>query len=355
MADAFRMDSHKLFWHLDRVEAWQRGDRIAPLYLDMGITQTCNISCSYCYYAVPENRTSAIIETTALISFLREAAAVGVRAVGFLGDGEPMLHPGVCEAVIAGREAGLDMALASNGTILPHHRLEEFLGALSWIRFTVGAATPATYRTVMGADDRVYRRVLDNIRRCVDLKKRAGLAVTIGIQMILIPECLGDILPFAELGRDLGVDYAVIKQCSSRADNGASLTGEDYARHREVLARAESLSGDGYNMIVKWRKIASAGAKRYDRCFGCEFLPQISGNGDLYCCGAFFGNPDFLVGNINRQSFRELVSGERYADVMRRVGETVDVHRECGTGCRQNEINEFLWMLRHQPGHINFI
>jgi len=355
MADAYRMDSHKLFWHLDRVEAWQRGGRIAPLYLDMGITQSCNIGCSYCYYAVPEHRTTAIIETPALLSFLQEAAAVGVRAVGFLGDGEPMLHPGVCEAVIAGRDAGLDMALASNGTILPDDSLEEFLAALSWIRFTVGAATPATYRTVMGVDESVFSRVLENIRRCVEVKKRLGLGVTIGIQMILIPECLGDILPFAELGRELGVDYAVIKQCSSRADNGAPLTADEYERHRDILARAEALSRDGYNMIVKWRKIASAGVKGYDRCYGCEFLPQISGNGDLYCCGAFFGNPDYLVGNINRESFRDLVFGERYLAVMMRVRESVDVHRECGMGCRQNEINEFLWQLRHPPGHVNFI
>lgn len=355
MADAYRMDSHKLYWHLDRVESWRRGERIAPLYLDMGITQTCNISCSYCYYAVPEHRTGAIIETPALIGFLQEAAGMGVKAVGFLGDGEPMLHPGVCEAVIAGREAGLDMALASNGTILPEHGLGEFLAALSWIRFTVGAATPATYRTVMGVDEKVYFKVLENIRRCVAVKKSLGLPVTIGIQMILIPECLDDILPFAALGHDLGVDYAVIKQCSSRADNGASLRAEEYEQYRDILARAEAFSHDDYSMIVKWRKITNAGVKGYDHCYGCEFLPQISGNGDLYCCGAFFGNPDFLVGNINRESFSALVGGERYAEVMRRVRESVDVHRECGTNCRQNEINEFLWQLRHPPGHVNFI
>ena len=31
--DKWNMDSHKLFWHLDRVEAWQRGERVAPLHL----------------------------------------------------------------------------------------------------------------------------------------------------------------------------------------------------------------------------------------------------------------------------------------------------------------------------------
>lgn len=355
MADAYRMDSHKLLWHLDRVNALQRGERIAPLYLDVGITQTCNVRCSYCYYSVPERSSGNIIETPALIAFLQDAAAIGVKAVGFLGDGEPMLHPGAYEAVIAGRQAGIDIALSTNGTVLPDSNIDKFLSALSWIRFTVGGATPSTYCSVMGVDEQVFLRVMENIRRCVEVKKRLKLNVTIGIQMILIPECLPDIIPFAALGRELGVDYAVIKQCSSQADNCASLTEEEYELHKEVLARAVAYSGDGYSLIVKWRKISSAGRKDYDHCYGCELLPQISGNGDLYCCGAFFGNPDFFVGNINRQSFRELVFGDRYAAVMKRVKETVDVHRDCGIGCRQNEINEFLWQLRNRPNHVNFI
>ena len=47
--DKWNMDSHKLFWHLDRVEAWQRGERIAPLHIDMGISSGCNMACTFCY------------------------------------------------------------------------------------------------------------------------------------------------------------------------------------------------------------------------------------------------------------------------------------------------------------------
>jgi radical SAM protein with 4Fe4S-binding SPASM domain len=179
--------------------------------------------------------------------------------------------------------------------------------------------------------------------------------VTIGIQMVLVSECLADIVKFAEMGRDLGVDYAVVKQCAERADQGRALTREDYERNKHLLEAAEALSTETYQVVVKWRKITNEGVKKYDRCHGCEFLPQISGNGDVYNCGACFGNPRFFIGNINRESFKDLVPGERYADVMRQVRTEVDVHRECGTNCRQNEINEFLWELRHPPAHVNFI
>ena len=55
VSDKWNMDSHKLFWHLDRVEAWQRGEKVAPLHLDMGISSGCNMACTFCY-GVIQNR-----------------------------------------------------------------------------------------------------------------------------------------------------------------------------------------------------------------------------------------------------------------------------------------------------------
>ena len=63
-----------------------------------------------------------------------------MRAIGFLGDGEPMLHPGVYDAVEKGSEFGLDMAIATNGISLQSDRLVSFLESLRWIRFTLAVA-----------------------------------------------------------------------------------------------------------------------------------------------------------------------------------------------------------------------
>ena len=82
MKDSFQMQSHKLFWHLNRVEKWDKGERIAPLYIDMGITQSCNMACKYCYYATPSNHTNNNIPTDKLIEFLNDCAEIGVKAKG---------------------------------------------------------------------------------------------------------------------------------------------------------------------------------------------------------------------------------------------------------------------------------
>ncbi len=354
MDDSYKMSGHKLLWHLDRVHDWATGQQIAPLYLDMGITQSCNIACKYCYYATPENRTDKIIPTPALIRFLGDCADMGVKAIGFLGDGEPMLHPGVYEAVTAGADCGLDMAISTNGVVMKEEGLLDFLRALTWIRFNISAADALKYQQIMGVPQSVFDKVVANIRTCVELKQRFNLDVTIGMQMVLIADCVDQIVDYARLGKELGVDYVVIKQCSESGEVGRGNAVTEIAPLEEVMQEAESLADDSYRVIIKRRKM-EYNQRTYDHCYGCEFLPQINGAGEVYCCGNFFGKQEFYIGNICEESFKDIVFGERYRQVMERVKQQVDVKTMCGEKCRQNEINEFLWSLKNPPDHLNFI
>ena len=68
------LDGHKLHLHPERVAKWKQAERVAPICIDMGITQTFNIACKFCYYMVPKNRTQHIIPTRQLIQFLKESA-----------------------------------------------------------------------------------------------------------------------------------------------------------------------------------------------------------------------------------------------------------------------------------------
>ena len=43
------LDSHKLSYHYDRVKAWENGEQIAPVSVDMALTRACGAMCSFCY------------------------------------------------------------------------------------------------------------------------------------------------------------------------------------------------------------------------------------------------------------------------------------------------------------------
>ena len=40
---------------------------------------------------------------------------------------------------------------------------------------------------------------------------------------------------------------------------------------------------------------------------------------------------------------------------MTKVNNVIDVQKDCGSRCRTNEKNEFVWKLKQQPEHTNFI
>lgn len=58
---ALILDSHKLEYHFERVEAWDSGEKIAPISIDMALTRTCGAMCSFCYAMVQEPQERASI------------------------------------------------------------------------------------------------------------------------------------------------------------------------------------------------------------------------------------------------------------------------------------------------------
>jgi len=361
--ERFRFDGHKLLYHLDRVQSWQSGERIAPIHIDMGLTKFCNIACLYCYGVVQNMAKGSMIAPEALLRFIEDAGRLGVRSIGFVGDGEPTLNPAVYDAASLAKKKGIDVAMATNGIELDLTRADEILRNFSWIRFNLSAGTPEGFTRVHQASGALFDNLVEKIRTLARLKKERGYPCTLGLQMVLIPECVDQVLPEAELGKKLGVDYFVVKHCSDSEYKEIGIQYEDYLKLGELLAKAEAMSGPDYTVQVKWDKINAAGEtaiykngfRKYDICYGTPFLIQISGNGKVYPCGPFFNKERFFCGDIHETFFYDIVRSERYWAVQKDIQESVDVHKDCAIGCRQDYLNKFLWDLKNPPEHVNFI
>lgn len=361
MSDKYLMDSHKLLWHPDRIAQWMQGERIAPLHIDAGLSKGCNIRCSYCFGAMQGNAfaegAKLFFQREPLLRYMQDAGAVGVRSIALIGEAEPLMNPHVYEAIVCGKRSGVDMALGTNGTLYDTGRDgEEALEHLSWLRFNISAADDPAYRKVHHSE--LFPTLLEKIRHVVSLKRQKGLTVTIGMQMVLTPENLNQAVALARLGRDLGVDYLVIKQCSDTVESTLGVYERlgEYAGFADTLAEAEAQGTDDYRVIVKWHKVTNKGERTYCRCLGAPFLLYSSGDGRLYPCGMFFNQreEEFRLGDLTKKSLKEILESDRYANVMRRIGE-IEVKTDCYSNCRTDAINGFIWKLAHPPQHLNFI
>lgn len=362
------LDSHKLLWHKDRVEAWLRGERIAPITIDCALTRRCTYRCIYCYGQLQANDEKKMTKDV-ILRFLDDAAEIGVKAVSFVSDGESTCSPHFYDAVLRGRANGLDMAVGTNGYLLKEDKLYEILPALTYIRFNISAAEPKRYADIHGCDESCFHKVIDNIRASVRIKKEKKLDVTIGLQMVFLPTFADQVMPLAKLGRELGVDYTIFKHCSDDEAGSLGVNYEEYSKYIDLLKEAEKYSTESYQVAVKWSKILSGGRRKYSCCDGPPFIMQFSGSGLVAPCGMFFNDKyaKYHIGNIAEKSFKEIWKSGRYWEVLRLISSgEFDARTMCGTLCLQHKVNEFLWDLKHGavkleppqgpvPQHVNFI
>ena len=315
------LDSHKLSYHMDRVTAWENGERIAPVSVDMALTRACGAMCSFCYAMMQESQKRSGIKTSHALQLVDDFAEIGVRSVSLVSDGESTMVKSYVPFIQHAHASGLDVGNATNAWEWEPDKIEAVLPHLTWVRFTVAAGRPESYAKLMykGAEfTEVFDRAMRHIRYAVELKRKKRLPVTLGIQMVLMPDLEEEIIPFAQLGLDLGVDYAVIKHCSDDENHSLGIDYSRYAPLHDTLVQAEAMSNDVTKVIVKWNKIKDGDKPSYSRFFGPQFLLQISGSGLVAPSGMFFNarHSKFHIGNFTEERFIDLWRSDRYWRVM---------------------------------------
>lgn len=362
------LDGTKIGWHLDRVRAWERGERVAPITIDMALTRACNFACHYCYAMLQENDRK-VIDRKVIFDFLDDCAEIGVRGISFVSDGESTISPVFVDAIKHGSELGLSMACGTNGFVLNRRKLEEVLPHMTYLRINISAGERKRYAEIMGVKESYYDRVIQNIRDMVEIKRANRLAVTIGLQMVLMPQYADQVMPLARLGKELRPDYLVIKHCSDNEDGDLGVNYGGYKALYDLLHNAEAMSDSEYKVVVKWSKIEAGHRRSYQRCYGAPFMLQISGSGLVAPCGMLFNEryKKFHVGNICERRFRDIWASDAYWDVMNYLASPeFNAQTMCGTLCLQHKVNEVLdaeakgkidlrQPMGRKPAHINFI
>lgn len=368
LAEKLILDGCKLRWHEDRVNAWLRGERIAPITIDCALTTHCTYKCVYCYGQMQLLNQKPSLTPEVIDAFLDDAAEIGVKAISFVSDGESTCNPYLYDAIIRGRKNGMDMALGTNGYLLKDDRLADILPCLTYLRFNISAGEKDRYCEIHGVDGECYDKVVSTIRNAVRIKNSLALDVTIGLQMVLLPEFEDQIIPLAKLGRECGVDYLVIKHCSDDENHTLGVDYSLYSAMSSTLQQAEALSTDSYQVSVKWSKINAQGCRNYSECYGPQFILQMSGSGLVAPCGSFFNGKysKYHIGDITKQRFKDIWASDRYMEVMKYIAsENFDARTDCEKLCLQEKVNEFLHALDRsqmlpkcsdsKPMHINFI
>lgn len=357
MVQQFNLDGTKIALpaHAERLRAFLAGERIAPITIDMALTQKCQMACVFCYADLQQNP-SEPVPWEIYENFLDDCVTIGhkpgegVKAISLVSDGESTLNKDFYRFIQKAKANGIDVASGTNGEALKFEQMPMLVDNLTYLRFNLNAALPKENARIMGTSENAFHRVIRNVKEVVRLKKERGANCTIGLQMVLMPSYGNQIVPLAKFGATLGVDYLVIKHCS---DDEAGRLGVDYSWYVKpetiaLLEEAEAHSTDTYSVQVKWSKMRTGRDRTYSKCYGTALHLQMSGTGLVAPCGSFFHEryKRHHIGDIKETRFRDIWESQAYRDVIDYLkSEHFDPRKECETLCLQDKTNEALFAL----------
>ncbi len=340
----------KLLYHHERIRKIGRGERAFPVHATVSLGNYCNHACLWCSVFEQQQKLATAMDADKLLDFLSRASAHGLKAVGYVGNGEPTAHPEFARIVEETARLGLEQGMFTNGALL--HRYEDAVRAhFTYLRISLDAGSRAMHDR-MHAVQGHFERVIENVAGLI--ARREGGRPTVGIHYATHHENIGDLFESARLARDIGADYFSVKPVFNRGSVGERieknrLTFEDLA---PVVAEARgAFESRDFRFYFRPFQIISEEADRnvltYDRCVAGYFNVNVYEDESVVFCG-----PHHVpVGRMD----------DDLSDIESRIAELspqLDLSR-CPAGCRYHALNHLvdtvLQPARATEFHVNFL
>lgn len=365
MSDRYLIDSHKLTYHPDRVAAvmeargdWEKARDIYPIYLEVSPIGACNHRCVFCAVDYIGYKTVSL-DIDLYRTRLTEMGQLGVRSIMYAGEGEPFLHKQINEMIIATKGAGIDVSFTTNASLLPKNFCDDALKHISWIKVSLNAGSAETYSKIHRTTARHFDQVIDNLTAMVAARKAGNMGVTLGAQILLLPENAHEVRQLAEICRDrIGLDYLVVKPYSQHNFSHTRTYEElEYSKFLAMEKELAELSTENFSLIFRSNTMRKYTAgDRYAHCYSVPFLwGYIMADGTVSGCSAYLLDKRFEFGNINEKSFKEIWTGPERQRNFEFVSKELDIDN-CRRNCRMDEANRYLYkLIDNRHPHVNFI
>lgn len=349
----------KLYAHLDRLAQLQHGRTVAPVNVEIDLSNRCSLGCAWCHFAYTHTRGpwaskaekpddnlpgGDLMRGNLARRILNELDTAGVRSVTWTGGGEPTLHPEFDSIIeYCAAETMMEQGLYTNGAHLPVRRAGILKDKLTWVYVSLDCADRDEYQRRKGADR--FLQVLSGIKHLVEAEGKA----TIGVGFLVDGDNVANIERMAEFGLSLGVDYVQFRPSipfDVKAP-GVPVGNLDWAKEAaQKLQRIPAYYADKiiadpdrFYMLYTW------GGHGYDTCYWSGLQTVITPNGKVWTCVNKRENAAALLGDLTQENFSDIWARYRPACL----------DDDCRVLCRGHLPNLELERLFVKRAHRNFI
>lgn len=320
-----------------------------PIHIQVDLCGACNHNCFFCFFRNDANnieykrddiRKVTFLDSDVALKAISEFAGLGVKAITFVGGGEPLIHKEIEEIVENTVENGMEYGVITN---LDIKKSPHFLKKASWIRVSVDAGKVETYNLIHNPPMGSFERVKKNIEYL------SGF-VEIGVSFLVCKENYKDIFLACELFKGVGAKYIQFKPVYDE-DRGKNI--KPYLEETmKLLNKAKTLEAEEFKIINQIERIENLSTTKrgFEKCRIQSFTSQLGVDGKIYACCLLKYIPKFCLGDLRVNTFKEVWNSQARKKFLKS-------HNVCDCPpCYYDKTNEILEYLDiEKPINVNFV
>ena len=212
----------KVLHHIDRVVDFIGNKKVDPINIEIDPSNACNHSCPFCIsghlhltkFKGTEFFNRQMMSKDILMNFVKDISTSQTKSISFTGGGEPTMNPHLKDAIkYLNNNSEIEMGMFTNGSMLTRFDLfDTIVNSLKWVRISIDSGVSEKYNKLRVTNSsNNFDVVINNIKKLIEYKKKFNSKITIGVGFVVSRDNYEEILDFANLFKDLDVDYCQYK------------------------------------------------------------------------------------------------------------------------------------------------
>jgi len=308
-----------------------------PEELVISLTYHCNHRCNYCCNSSAEKLPDEL-SGKQWLEVIDQAAELGVKSITFSG-GEPLLHESFLEIIKHTSSQGIYPIISTNGTLITEKLAEQLAKAgADFIHLSMSALDEKVYDQIVGRAGN-----LPKVKAAIRYLKRFGFYLR--LKMVLMSENIAEVEGLLDFCAQEKVDCVHLApfRYTHLARGSAKLlpSRAELERVAQIAKSKSELYGSSIQIApppsedLAWHQ-----PQDIVRCGGIKTKLTLLPNGNITLCEALGNHPNFIIGNVQKDSLGEIWDSEKpdlvnscKQNVVDEPCKSCEHLDNCGTGC----------------------
>jgi MoaA/NifB/PqqE/SkfB family radical SAM enzyme len=294
-----------------------------PFYIDIDLTERCNLNCLGCPYhnvdkrlfrnqkKIPQDMSLEVLHR-----LFAELKGTGTHTFVIQGSGEPFLHPHLTECIKMSKQSGATVILMTNGTLLDTEIIQALSDArLDILKISLWATSEEQFvKNYPGTKPEIFQKIMDGLKGLNDFKtSEKSHFPAVQVNFIINNtnyRSIDEMIDLAVRSGSSSISFSPMINLREELDSSLLSPNQIKLFQKSLLQakkRLKSLNID-HNIVemnIRYRLGSSVWKKI--PCYVTWYHVRIRADGTIQPCGRCYA--DVQVGNSQTSSFKDIWNG----------------------------------------------